>query len=275
MRFYLGTHETSWLRLTSIPLFISAIRLRRRKTRFPQSKGKWALDSGGFSELNKTGTWSVTAKAYSDEVSKWMEEIGSLEWAAIQDWMCEPIVLKKTGKTVLDHQRLTIQNYHDLIAIDGSKPWIPVVQGWEFDDYLKHVEMYYESGVDLRKCKLVGIGSVCRRQDTLMVESLIKVLATSGIKVHGFGFKIDGLKKCSRWLESADSLSWSFYARRVYSAVGSRMCDENHKGSCASCFDWAGKWRKKVLSAIDTGYAQPDPRRSLFDHCDVINNFQA
>ncbi|MGW4241176.1 deazapurine DNA modification protein DpdA family protein [Nocardia sp. NPDC004722] len=46
MKFYLGTHQPHWLALTDVPLFISDVRLRDRKT-FPRARGEWGLDSGG------------------------------------------------------------------------------------------------------------------------------------------------------------------------------------------------------------------------------------
>ncbi|WP_422923118.1 DUF7221 family queuine tRNA-ribosyltransferase-like protein [Singulisphaera sp. PoT] len=46
MLFYLGTHETHWLNIARVPLFISRRRLARRKA-LPVAAERWALDSGG------------------------------------------------------------------------------------------------------------------------------------------------------------------------------------------------------------------------------------
>jgi hypothetical protein len=43
------------------------------------------------------------------------------------------------------------------------------------------------------------LGSVCRRQDTGMVESLVRDLHAQGIRLHGFGFKVLGLARCARY----------------------------------------------------------------------------
>lgn len=45
--FYLGTHMANWLGQTDVPLFVSHMRLRDRKT-YPRALGPWALDSGAF-----------------------------------------------------------------------------------------------------------------------------------------------------------------------------------------------------------------------------------
>jgi len=105
MRFYLGTHETSWLAKTDVPLFISRVRLALRKS-YPRARGRWALDSGGFTELTKHGGWSITPVQYVAEVRRWRDEIGQMDWAAIQDWMCEPHMLMDSGLAGLGAPRI-------------------------------------------------------------------------------------------------------------------------------------------------------------------------
>src|SRR5207237_560081 len=131
---YLGSHEPAWLPRLTTPLFISRRRIARRKA-LPRALGRWALDSGGFTELNMHGRWETSAKQYAAEVRRWSTEIGGLDWAAAQDWMCEPFVLKKTGSTVLEHQRRTVDNYSELMSLAPDLPWCPVLQGWVPGDY--------------------------------------------------------------------------------------------------------------------------------------------
>jgi hypothetical protein len=249
LKFFLGTHEPQWLHRHVGPFFISAIRLRRRRTDWPKAIGKWALDSGGFSELAKHGRWSIDAKQYAAEVGRWRSTIGGMEWAAIQDWMCEPIMLKKTGFSVLEHQMRTIQSYNDLRGIAPGLPWVPVLQGWEHDDYIQHFWLYQKyAGCDLTTVPLVGVGSVCRRHNTDMAENLIRELCGLGVRVHGFGFKTEGLRRCEPWLTSADSLAWSFRARKSWNHDKKKLCArKDHRGSCANCYPWADEWRSKVL----------------------------
>jgi hypothetical protein len=241
--FYLGTHETSWLGLTSVPLFISRRRLALRKA-CPRALGPWALDSGGFTELSMFGAWKTTATEYVAEVRRWMSEIGQMRWAAAQDWMCEEFILAKTGKTVADHQRLTIENYLELRSLAPEIPWLPVLQGWTAGDYYEHAQAYDKAGVDLRKLPAVGLGSVCRRQHLLRILILIRDLASEGLRLHGFGFKTLGLKEAHHHLASADSLSWSYDARR-----NQRMPGHTHK-NCANCLEYALDWRERLLSGL-------------------------
>ena len=236
---------TDWLGKTDVPLFVSRIRLQKRKS-LPRAVGEWALDSGGFTELNASGRWTVTAQEYVGMVRRWKDEIGNLAWAAAQDWMCEPFVLAKTGKSVHEHQELTTQNYLKLRALAPELPIVPVLQGWENDDYVRHRDQYGSHGVDLAALPLVGIGSVCRRQDTAQTERLLFRLACDGLKCHGFGFKVGGLTRCHDVLESADSLSWSYYARRN---PHKRLPTCSH-ANCSSCLPFALRWRKRLLAKL-------------------------
>jgi hypothetical protein len=213
------------------------------------------LDSGGFTELSTYGAWTVGPEQYIDQVYRFREEIGFLEWCAPQDWMCEPFITEKTGLTVLDHQRRTVDNFLFLRGKAPELPFIPVVQGFTIDEYHRCVAMYRAAGIDLAAEPLVGVGSVCRRQGTGEAARIITEMAAEGLSVHGFGFKITALKLCGRELASADSMAWSFDARRARPLPG---C--THK-SCANCLRYALRWRESVARrCLDI-----DDSLSLFD----------
>lgn len=206
---------------------------------------EWMLDSGGFSELSMFGEWRTPAIQYAGEVKRWHNEVGRLRRAAIQDWMCEPFILQKTGQTVEQHQRHTVSSYLELSGLLPGFEWLPVLQGWTRDDYMRHVDMYYKARIYLHELPLVGIGSVCRRQHTAEAEAIIREIANQDIRLHGFGFKMQGLARVSDALESADSLAWSFHARRRPPLPG---C-VGHK-NCANCLTYALQWRKRMLDGL-------------------------
>lgn len=241
MLFYLGTHKTSWLSTAGVPLMVSHRRLARRRS-LPRAAAPWALDSGGFTELSTYGRWMTSPGDYVAAVRRYRDEIGRLDWAAPQDWMCEPWILAETGGTVEEHQRRTIESYLRLRDLDPTLPWAPVLQGWALDDYLHCVDLYAASGVDLRRERVVGLGSVCRRQSTGEIEAICSRLAGLGLRLHGFGVKTLGLGRYGWALASADSMSWSYRARRSPPLVGCR-----HR-SCANCLRFALRWRRGVLS---------------------------
>lgn len=169
---------------TTVPLFVSDYRLRRRKT-LPRAAGPWALDSGAFSILERGSAFDAPA-VYATRVRRYQEEIGRLDWVAPQDWMCEPWIIRKTGLTVEEHQRRTVHNFLSLRDLLGDLV-IPVVQGWRVPgDYLRCVDLYDQAGVDLTGGRLVGLGSVCRRQATGQIALCASTLAARGLRLHGF-----------------------------------------------------------------------------------------
>jgi hypothetical protein len=202
-RFYLGTHEPSWLARTQTPLFLSHRRLAGR-VRLPRARAPWALDSGGFTELSQYRGWQTRPAAYVSAVRRYAEEIGELRWTAPQDWMCEPAMLAKTGLTVAEHQRRTVANYLDLRALAPDLPFVPVLQGWTLPDYLRCVGLYARAGVDLVGLPLVGLGSVCRRQSGSEIQVVVEELTPLGLRLHGFGVKTAGLGRYAEHLVSAD-----------------------------------------------------------------------
>ncbi len=238
MRFYLGTCEPSWLHRVDVPLFVSHRRLARLKSLRPATTA-WALDSGGFTELSLHGEWRTTPADYAAAVNRYRNEIGRLEWCAPQDWMCEPFMLERTGLTVTEHQQRTITNYLELRTIDDTLPIVPTLQGWHVDDYLSHVEMYANAGIDLTQQRTVGLGSVCRRQATQQAEHLVQRLQP--LKLHGYGMKTEAIHRFGALLTSADSMAWSYAGRR-------RPSPTCPKRSCSHCMHYATEWRDRVLN---------------------------
>jgi hypothetical protein len=252
--FFLGTHQPGWLaksaldgpRSTPVPLFVSDRRLRRYR-RLPRAVTGWALDSGGFTELATHGSWDhgPTPVQYVARIRRYRDEIGRLAWAAPQDWMCEPWILAKTGLTVADHQRRTIDNLVQLRELAPDLPIIPVVQGRSVADYVRCVDGYHRAGIDLTTAPLVGVGSVCRRQDTTEAGQIITALHARGVtRLHGFGFKVLGLRRYARLLVSADSMAWSVAARRR-----PPLPDCAGHLNCANCPRYAYRWREHVVAA--------------------------
>lgn len=252
--FYLGTDKPHWLWRLDVPLFVSNNRLKGRRTPFPRGRARWALDSGGYTVLNTYGTWTISPEEYIDSVRRYMSEIGGMEWAAAQDWMTEPWVLAKTGLTVEDHQRLTVDNYVQLCQMAPEVPWAPVLQGWEIDDYAKCVDIYVSNGVDLTSLPVVGVGSVCRRQSTNAIGEVFGSLNEMGLtNLHGFGVKRAGLMKYGNRVQSADSMAWSFTARQEawkrIKADTPTTCPEG-KRTCSHCVHYALEWRENTLTAL-------------------------
>jgi len=267
-KFFLGTHMPHWLGLTKATLFVSDRRLRRYKT-LPKAQGELAVDSGGFTELRDHGRWATTtAEAYIDRVRRYRDQIGGLAWAAQMDWMCEPAIIHGgriagqtfvgTGLTIGEHQHRTVANLHNLrtLASADDVRIAPVLQGWAVDDYLRCAELFISSGIDLSTEPVVGIGSVCRRQGTKEAAEIIAAVtaAIPGIQLHGFGVKVSGLRDYGSTLASADSLAWSYAARRSPALPG---CSHT---TCANCPRYAFQWRHRVLAALAGNLTHTPPQ---------------
>ena len=86
--------------------------------------------------------------------------------------MCKPQILAKTGLTVEEHQRRTLNNYRELMQTAPDLPWIPILQGFTIGDYWQHAEAYQKAGIDLVDASVVGCGTLCRRQHTIRANAL-------------------------------------------------------------------------------------------------------
>lgn len=242
--FYLGTHKVDWLGRADFPLFVSNNQLRGRK-KLPVARGPWYLDSGGFSQVAQHGCWLLSPEDYVEDVKRYQEFIGNLGWAAIQDWMCEPFILEKSGRTIEEHQLLTIQSWELLNDLYDGVQWLPVLQGWTLYDYWRHQDMYAARGHNLLNQPIVGVGSVCRRQGTFQANTILETLAAGGLRLHGFGLKIKGLEMSRGALTSADSMAWSFGARK--SNVRMEGCSHLN---CANCIRYASVWRDRIIELL-------------------------
>lgn len=260
--FYLGTHETGWLRRNDVgvPLFVSRRRLARLKcleagrplTRNGQpvygAVTRFAVDSGGFSEIAEHGRWTLTPQAYADELRRIREGVGPFDWAAPQDWMCEPVMLGKTRMTVHEHQARTLVSVLELRRLLHGEGLhiVPVLQGWNLDDYLRHVDQYRTAGIDLATEPLVGLGSVCRRQALGEATAIVQGVAALGIRLHGFGMKGEGLALYGAHLTTADSMAWSYAGRRR----PHDDCPNPNASSCSNCLHYALAWRAQALATV-------------------------
>lgn len=213
MRFFTGLHQPADARQFDAA-FISVNRLRSRRSGFPV--GDWIMDSGAFTTILKHGGYPESVNAYAAQIKRWATN-GRLLAAVAQDFMCEEHMLKITGKTIAEHQQLTIERFDALAACDvGGVTIMPVLQGYAPGDYVSHIEMY---GDRLAAGMWVGVGSVCKRNgDPYAVERVLLAIANRrpDLRLHGFGLKSTALSSwlVTELLYTADSMAWSYAARR-------------------------------------------------------------
>tara|TARA_Y100000593_G_scaffold94981_1_gene197810 strand:+ start:3412 stop:4164 length:753 start_codon:yes stop_codon:yes gene_type:complete len=216
---------------------ISANRLARDKNpKFHPST--WMLDSGAFTQIARHGDFTISIEQYARLIKRY-ENHGDLTCAVAQDYMCEPDQLAITGKTVRQHQRMTTKRYFHLLKemreIGCKAELMPVLQGWEAEDYLQHLDMYEKAWAHRKALagytyrfdsrwqspevpKYIGLGTMCKRNGKPeQIETILELVLPrlQGYKVHLFGVKKTALKLASirDQVWSADSMAYDFAAR--------------------------------------------------------------
>jgi hypothetical protein len=224
MQFYVGLHQPSDAHHFD-RCMVSINRLRDRVSDF--AVGEWMLDSGAFTELRDYGRYRHSPAEYAEHIKRWAK-CGTLVAASSQDYMCEPIIINGgwangqrfvgTHLSVPDHQRLTISRYDTLhyLAAPSGVYILPVLQGFRPAEYVDHIRQY---GRRLLPDMWVGVGSVCKRNgDVSAIRNVLYAIKRErpDLRLHGFGLKRTAMS--SGWvrdaLYSADSMAWSFAARR-------------------------------------------------------------
>jgi hypothetical protein len=212
MKFFVGLHQPSDARHFA-RAFISVNRMRERKKTI--GAGEWIMDSGAFTELATYGRYRHSVEHYANVINRWSVD-PALVAAVAQDYMCEAWIIQKTGLSLAEHQRLTIERYDALLPLVRGVYVMPVLQGYTGADYVSHVRQY---GPRLAHGAYAGVGSVCKRNaDPGAIEAVLLAIkrARPDLRLHGFGLKTTALQSDAirHMLESADSMAWSFAARR-------------------------------------------------------------
>lgn len=168
------------------------------------------VDSGGYQLMLDEGE-HPPLEEYLETVRKW-----DGDRFAAQDYPCEPDILNKYGRDVSEHQWMTTEATAEAQAAyeDGDIEADPVavIQGWERDDYIRHLDQLREHGC---LTDTIGIGSVCRRNQAGEIRRIILDIREelpSRYSLHAFGAKntilSDGDVRDA--LASADTTAWYF-----------------------------------------------------------------
>lgn len=176
------------------------------------------VDSGAFREIDKWGEYRTSVAEHAHELFRLKNEgvVPHIAAAVAQDYMCEPRALGMTRMSVVEHQRLTIERYDALMRHSLPFHIMPVLQGYTPREYYRHVRDY---GARFAPGHWVGVGSVCKRNAAPgeIIDVLSAILdARPDLNLHGFGIKKTALMHSGvrQYLASADSMSWSYSARK-------------------------------------------------------------
>jgi hypothetical protein len=171
------------------------------------------LDSGGFSFLNRFGDYPISWNMFVDWVHK-MNDVnnGIVSYVATPDYPCEKEITR-TCELATNFERI-IKTIDNAVVVMDKYPdikWMPVIQGYNFEEYKQCLDLYRSRGINPEK---FAIGSMCRRSDVRQIEQYVKKLIEYGLKekIHLFGLCAKGLK--SKYLDSvvdsSDSISYTY-----------------------------------------------------------------
>lgn len=251
-QYYVGSDRVNLLKKIDRPSMVSAYAVRDRKSDISiNANQNWMMDSGAFTQVTNFGDFVICPEKYI-RIAMRFEHSGRLDCIATQDYMCEPDVINKLREkgreaSVRIHQRKTIDRFIRLKKEARKQglgvPVMPVLQGWEVEDYVEHFKMYqdlinlpthyYLPGpygeyfpVKRNWNQWLGIGSTCKRnKNPEIVSNIIDALEEywdeqcikkDGFRIHLFGFKKTGLRLASirDRIYSADSFAYD-YANRM------------------------------------------------------------
>lgn len=83
---------------------------------------------------------------------------------------------------------------------------------------------------------------LCQRSSEIL--GVVDALWHGGIRnIHGFGVKVKGALLFGHMLQSADSMAWSYHARRRPAMPG------HTHSNCANCIVYAEKWAQEKFGA--------------------------
>ncbi|RYG87650.1 MAG: hypothetical protein EON59_06775 [Alphaproteobacteria bacterium] len=200
LKFFPGLHQPGDAKhFDRACISIHRLETRRKPVACPEVM----IDSGAFTKLAKHGGYPEPVDVYAAQLYRLHTQgVVRIAVAAAQDYMCEPFMLARTGLTVADHQRLTIERYDALLSalhdlFDGPPPFpmMPVLQGFTVADYLRHLADY---GDRLTPDMWVGVGSVCKRQGNVSaIEIILHAIkeVRPDLRLHGFRRKGHGPSK--------------------------------------------------------------------------------
>lgn len=236
------------------PVMVSAAAFwNRQKKRFhmPEftdlSETDFALDSAGFTAISgwgKKGKQRGMAGIYPWTVSEYLEfaSMSGASWFAQPDMCCEPEIAANADEvnyrirataTLLEGLLRTLYAWQNELAKSCNsttvsnvlRPCVPVIQGRTIDDYKFSMELMLEVWSRwepwLAPPKLIGIGSMCRRdlldpeQGLLAILDGVKEFVPEGSKLHIFGAKGTALSHLSQmdFVLSSDSMAHDFATR--------------------------------------------------------------
>lgn len=210
-----------------------------RRPNLPPHVRRVAADCGGYVATRIWGDYAFSPATYVDWLDRWPVQPA---WAATMDYCCEPEIAKNPTEIRERQERTTSAAYYFWNTYaDAPWAWVPTLQGWEVEDYLRHARdlaplireqqhvyyerpgMLYDQTDDPDPTLLaaheanwrdyrVGIGTLCKRASAHQIEAIVTALASAmpGVRFHLWGVKLSSLwRTLPANVISLDSAAWN------------------------------------------------------------------
>ncbi len=208
-------------------IFISVVNISRFPLRTLDFAERVFVDSGGFQFFTRFNEYPYSPGSYLELIAKDGDIVTHF---ASMDYPCEPELLEKRNATIEQNIRRTVELAVEMDEIINrvypflKEKFVPVIQGWRLDDYMRCIELYEDVGITA-DYNYFGIGSVCRRnseKEVARIVSAIRKRLGGDVKLHAFGTKISNLRvrKFVHSVYSADTSAWNFEAMYTYEKKG-------------------------------------------------------
>jgi len=193
-----------------VPRFlVSYLQFKDMRGVIPAEGKEWQLDSGGYTVgvKNKLETpfahdYPFNIETYADFINRQKPTIAWTMDASVKYPFPKDIIKKK--------QEITNENTAKLIDYTGKRIG-NILQGWDLEDYQRHIDMMKESGT---LTDWIGMSVTKAKYDKYfardMVVEVSKMLPKS-TKLHALAFKFALLKPfpvLTQIIHSSDSANW-------------------------------------------------------------------
>jgi hypothetical protein len=197
--------------------------------KLPEQVQEYAADSGGYIASKIWGEYRYTLAQYVDWLLHWKPAPPA--WAAMQDYCCEPDL------QVVTRQRQDRTTINALAAWNAYKHvplvWVTTIQGLEPLDYQRHAQelapliremQTYYSQRGQAEIFRVGVGTLCRRADSMTICSIVSAIRAvlPDVPLHLWGVKLASLSAMNvaeMGIKSTDSAAWH---DKLYNSINIR-----------------------------------------------------
>jgi hypothetical protein len=139
------------------------------------------------------------------------EQIGA-DYVAGPDFACEPNLHHSSVDERMLH---TAAMHKTALRVYDTGRWsfdfVPVLQGYEPDDYRRCADLFRDYGID---ADYMALGTVCKRQRPDKVHEALRVAERSfpDAEWHMFGLTLDAWRDRRLWgrFRSADTAAWNW-----------------------------------------------------------------